>query len=287
PMVKVYHDPITRGWKVTVNSWYAHASSEALRCAAHYEFMMAAIGAGYGKARKPDSDREDYVWFTLVFKQWEQELADMGLRFGKLGACWGNSVYERIVNLNAVKVIGWDGADTRQLSQAEVHARRTAVRFAKFLRDRVPGFEEAHIVRVAPFIGVRETRHIEGRYEISGEDAVSGRIPEDAIALCGYPIDIHDPKDGVAEFTQIANGRFGIPFRSLVPKKIGNLLVSGRGISASDVAFGALRVMGQCLAFGEPCGTATVLAHEAGVEVSELDGRMLRAELERGGVMIV
>ncbi|MCL4744267.1 MAG: FAD-dependent oxidoreductase [Burkholderiaceae bacterium] len=249
--------------------------------------MMAAIGAGYGKARKPHTDKEDFVWFTLVFKHWEKELEEIGLRFGKAGACWGNSIYPGIVNLNAVKVIGKDGADTVQLSQAEVQARRTAVLFTRFLRERIPGFEDAHMVRVAPFIGIRETRHIEGLYEISSDDAVQGRIPEDSIALCGYPVDIHDPKDGVAEFQQIANGRFGIPYRTLVPKNIRNLLVSGRGISASDVAFGSLRVMGQCLAFGEACGTATVLAQHEDVDVSELDGRRVREILEREGAMIM
>lgn len=249
--------------------------------------MMAAIGEGYGKAVKPGSDREDYVWFALNFTPWKEEIEKFGVRLGRKGTCWGNSIYPRIVNLNAVKVIGKNGADARELSEAEKMARQFAIGFGKFMRNNIPGFSEAYIVRTSPFIGVRETRHIDGLYTITNNDAREGNIPSDAIALCGYPVDIHDPNDGVAEFWSIGNGRFGIAYRSLVPKKIKNLLVSGRGISASDDAFGAIRVMGTCMAIGEACAEAAHLAQVSNLDVSELDGIAVRSAVEREGIMIV
>lgn len=248
--------------------------------------MMDAIGEGYGKAVKPGTDTEDYVWFALNFTPWKKDIEEIGIRLGNRGTCWGNSIYPRIVNLNAVKIIGLDGSDTRQLSRAEGQARRIAVNFSQYLRRNVPGFEEAYIVRASPFIGIRETRHIEGLYTLTPEDAIEGHVQDDAIALCGYPIDIHDPKDGVAEFRSVGNGRFGVSYGSLVPRGISNLLVSGRGISASDVAFGSVRVMGTCLAIGEACATAAIMANRRNTTVAELDGRDVRADLEDKGIML-
>lgn len=248
--------------------------------------MMDAIGEGYGKAVKPGTDKEDFVWFALNFSKWQEDIEEIGIRLGKTGVCWGNSIYPKIVNLNAVKIIGLDGADTEQLSRAETLSRKIAVNFSNYLRENVPGFSEAYIVRVSPFIGIRETRHAEGLYTLSPEDATEGHVPEDAIALCGYPIDIHDPKDGVAEFRSIGGGRFGVAYRSLVPKGVENLLISGRGISASDQAFGSVRVMGTCLAIGEACGIATVLSRTRNVPVSELDGKLVREELQSREILV-
>ncbi|MEQ9811986.1 MAG: FAD-dependent oxidoreductase [Azospirillaceae bacterium] len=248
--------------------------------------MMTAIGEGYGMAVKPGTEREDFVWFALNLSPWRDEIEGIGIRLGNKGTCWGNSIYPRIVNLNAVKIIGLNGADTRELSRAEVAARRIAVNFTRFMRENVPGFGEAYITRTSPWIGIRETRHIDGLYTLSDEDAVDGHVPEDSIALCGYPIDIHDPKDGVAEFQAVGGGRFGISYRALVPRTIDNLLISGRGISASDKAFGSVRVMGTCLAIGEACAYATSLARHRNADVASIDGVAVRQALEADGVLL-
>jgi hypothetical protein len=247
--------------------------------------MMASIGGPHGKAVKPFTTEEDFVWFSLNFSEWVDEIREIGIELGHAATCWGNSIRPSIVNLNSVKVVGRNGADNRDLTLAETHSRRTAMRFATLLREKVPGFESAYPVRVSPFIGIRETRHIEGIYTVSKADAVEGRMPDDTITICGYPIDIHDPKDGIAEFIAVGGGRFGIAFGALVPKKIGNLLVSGRAISASHEGFAGLRVMGTCLALGEACGAAAVLSAKRNVDVAGIDGVAVRKALEASGAL--
>jgi hypothetical protein len=249
--------------------------------------MMDSIGLGYGKAIKPYCEKEDYAWFALDFSAWKKELIEIGLELGFKGVCWGNSIRPRIANLNAVKVVGKNGADTQELTQAEIQSRLTAIRFSEFLRNTIPGFSNAFIVRISHFIGIRETRHMVGQYVLTKEDVVSGTIPDDVVTLCGYPIDVHDPKDGAAIFTDSAGGRFGIPYRCLLPREVSNLLVAGRAISASHEALGATRVMGTCLALGEACGTAAALAREKQLEVTKLAGTELRQELEANKIMLL
>jgi hypothetical protein len=240
---------------------------------------------GFGKAVKPGCEEEDYIWFALDFKGWREEVADLGIRLGKAGVFWGNSIHPQIVNLNVVKVVGRNGADTRELSDSESSARIAAVKFSSFLQSKVPGFSKAYLVRMAPYMGVRETKRIVGRYVLTKEDVLSGAIPKDTIALGGYPIDVHDPVDGIAEFARLETGRYGIPYRSLLTKAIDNLLVSGRAISASHEAVGATRVMGTCLAIGEACGYAAAQACEQETTAAEIDGAALHSELMREEVI--
>ena len=242
--------------------------------------LVDNLGLGYGKAKKPGCEKESYTWFALNFKKWKEQLDNIDIKIGTSGVFWGNSIREGIANLNAVKILEKDGTDVHDITNAEIRTRIAATKFAEFLKNEIPYFEKSNLVRTAPFIGVRETRRIKGKYILKEDEAIRGDIPEDTIALCGYPIDIHSPNDGIAEFSGLKTGRFGIPYRSLQTKEIDNLLVSGRAISASHGAAAATRVMGTCLAIGEACGYAAFLSKEKNTYFDNIDGRKLRNFLE-------
>ncbi|MCY0572702.1 FAD-dependent oxidoreductase, partial [Klebsiella pneumoniae] len=70
----------------------------------------------------------------------------------------------------------------------------------RFLRERVPGFEQARLGQVSPILGVRETRHIEGEYTLTGPDSRGETRFEDSIAADTSALDIHDPKGGDVDF---------------------------------------------------------------------------------------
>ena len=55
-----------------------------------------------------------------------------------------------------------NGVDARELSDGEVEGRRQIVEYFRFLKAEVPGFEQSAIVEIAPQVGIRETRRIEG-----------------------------------------------------------------------------------------------------------------------------
>ena len=159
-------------------------------------------------------------------------------------------------------------------------------RAGRFLKEHVPGFQDAYFVP-AIFPGVRETRHIEGLYEISDGDVDSGRKFEDTIGQVCFPVDIHDPDTGQATFHQIGgDGAFDIPYRALVPKGLENVLVAGRCISVNSYAHGATRNMAPCLVMGESAGVATAMAAQEGVSMQELDVDRLQDALEERRVFL-
>jgi ribulose 1,5-bisphosphate synthetase/thiazole synthase len=84
-----------------------------------------------------------------------------------------------------------DPTNPRDLTCAEIEGRRQALEYERFLRDYIPGYEEARLVTFSIQIGVRETRRVYGEYRLTREDVLSARKFDDVIGLCGAPIEDH------------------------------------------------------------------------------------------------
>jgi hypothetical protein len=126
--------------------------------------------------------------------------------------------------------------------------------------------------------GKRETRRCIGQHVLTESEVMGSRPFADAIAYGGWPIDTHPP-EGVdapreAPCTQHhVPWLYDIPLRSCVASTVRNLLLAGRNISATHLAFASTRVMATCAAVGQGVGTAAALAREAGVEPADIAGR--------------
>ncbi len=155
----------------------------------------------------------------------------------------------------------------------------------RYLIDCVPGFEEAHLTRTAPFLGIRETRRIVGRYVMTREDILGCRRFDDAVAVGSYPVDLHHPGDSNCTL-EWCGDCYDIPYRSLVPQGVEGLLVAGRCISTTHEAMAAIRVMSTCMAVGEAAGRAAGMAVRERVSPSEIDVGRLREELLAGGAYL-
>jgi hypothetical protein len=189
--------------------------------------------------------------------------------------------------LNFSRVHGVDGTDPDQMTAAEIVGRRQVIYLLDFLRGFVPGFERCYLIDTGAQIGVRETRRIVGEYVLTADDVFGARIFDDAIARVSFPIDIHDVKGGGGFFEGPREGPYyTVPYRSLVPLKIDNLLVAGRCISATHEAHASLRVMPPCFATGQAAGTAAALAIETRVRPRDVDAGLLRQTLRDQGALV-
>ena len=128
------------------------------------------------------------------------------------------------------------GYDVSDLSNAQIVGRQKIRRVAALCKKYIPGFENAFIALTAPMVGIRESRRIIGEYVFKGEDVAGAAKFEDVIARGNYPLDIHQPKKDSksVDFGNInKNDYYELPYRSMVPLKIDNLLVVGRCISTT------------------------------------------------------
>ena len=169
--------------------------------------------------------------------------------------------------------------DPEDLTRAEIEGRRQALEYARFLRDRVPGYENASLAGFGTQIGIRETRRIRGEYRLTKEDVLSARRFDDPIGLCGAPIEDHRAGPGT-KWQYLSDGQcVGIPYRTLLPQKVANVLVAGRCFSATHDAHASVRSMAQCMAMGQAAGSAAALALAAGTSPKEVPYRGLRDRL--------
>ncbi|MBE7537315.1 MAG: FAD-dependent oxidoreductase [Opitutaceae bacterium] len=187
--------------------------------------------------------------------------------------------------INMTRVAGTDGTDARSLTAGEIEARRQIDDIHVYLKNYVPGFEDCYFAKTAPFLGIRETRRIVGQYTMTQEDVLGCRHFDDSIAVASYPIDIHRPGDEGCTLIWCGDC-YDIPYRSLVPQKVRNLLVAGRCISTTHEAMGAIRVMATCMAMGEAAGRAARQAIRSGVSPDQIDVRKLQAELLASGAYL-
>ena len=136
----------------------------------------------------------------------------------------------------AVRVANVDATNADELTAAECEGRRQAFIYEDFFRDMVPGYEDAKIIGLSHQIGVRETRRVYGEYRLTREDCLTARQFEDAVLLCGAPIEDHRAAaDGESETSWEYvrdNLAYGVPYRTLVPRGRDELWVAGRCFSA-------------------------------------------------------
>ncbi|NLZ62693.1 MAG: FAD-dependent oxidoreductase [Lentisphaerae bacterium] len=196
------------------------------------------------------------------------------------------------VCVNMTNVTNIDGTDVRQLSQAEFICRQQMDAIILFLREFVPGYEKCYLVAAAENVGVRETRHCQGVYTITGEDILEARVFEDWIATRNYfNFDIHSligpglDRNGVQKHFK-SKGTYTIPYRACLPRKVDGLLFAGRNISGTHLAHSNFRVMGICLGIGQGVGVAAAVAVKQNVLPRDVDIREVQRILLANGVEV-
>lgn len=180
--------------------------------------------------------------------------------------------------VNMSRVSGVDATRPESYTHGEIEARRQIYDIEKYLKKYVPGFENAHMEQVAPFMGIRESRVTVGRYVLTAEDILACRRFDDVVAVASYPVDIHHATGGDCSLYWCEDS-YDIPYRCLVPARVEGLLVAGRCASATHEAMASTRVMSTCMAMGEAAGRAARIALSDGVPPSGVNVRKVQREL--------
>ena len=181
-----------------------------------------------------------------------------------------------------------NASDPEVLTAIEMEGRRQAIEYARFLVDKVPGYESSSLVALSTQIGLRETRRVFGDYRVTRGDVLSAAQFEDQIGLCGAPIEDHHGGEGSGTTWEYLppGAAVGIPFRSLVARDALNVLIAGRCFSATHDAQASIRSMAQCMAMGQAAGMAAAMGATLGGEVRSVDTRALRDRLRAANAVL-
>jgi hypothetical protein len=184
------------------------------------------------------------------------------------------------IAVNSTRVTEVLGTSVWDLTRAEFAAHRQMAQISRFLRDRVPGFADSYVVQSGVQVGVRETRRVVGEYRLTGEDVLSARTFDDAVARGAYPVDIHNPSGRGTTLKRLPRGQsYDIPLRCLLPRDTDRILVAGRCISGDHVAHSSYRVMPISMATGQAAGVCAALAATGGKRPQDVPAAAVRREL--------
>lgn len=163
-----------------------------------------------------------------------------------------------VAGVNWVNMLGpeTDGLDVAELSRLEMNHRKFIWQSVQKLK-KTPGFEKVALIETGPQLGVRITRTLAGVKTLSVDDVKKGARSPDVVAVGG--------------FTKPEGNEWHIPYGALVPKKVDNILASGRCISAAIRAADNIRLIPVCFATGHAAGVAAAVAAKDGSLVRNVD----------------
>lgn len=158
-----------------------------------------------------------------------------------------------------------DGLNIEHLTEIEFEGRRRIWAALKFVRENLPGFENAYIAKVGDQTGIRQTRLLVGEHVMTTHDINNKVRFEDSVGR---------------------GGRYTYPYRSLVPIKMDGLLAVGRHFSVRPSAQVQAREWPPCMVTGQAAGTAAALALTRGVKLRDIDIKELQQKLLDQGVIL-
>jgi hypothetical protein len=169
---------------------------------------------------------------------------------------------------------GYDVLKVEDLTRLEVDVRKRMMITYKFFRENIPGFENCFIMITAPQIGLRGSRILKSAYQLNEADALAGKKFEDTIAE--FP-----PLKGISP----DNPHVYIPYRSLLPLEVDNLLIAGRAFDSDFEVNEHFNTISHCIAMGQAIGTASAMIVDKGINPGKLDIRSLREKLKKNGAL--
>lgn len=219
---------------------------------------------------------EQHYFVGQGFKKLVKQAVENGdLDFGRDSIIVLNGIHPGSMHFNATRICGLNPTDVIGKTVSEIDGRNQIESVSEFMIKYVPGFEHAWVSVTNNEVGVRETRHIEGLYTLTGSDVYEGRKFKDVTSRGYFPIDLHNP-DGKSGYGNggvwmVPKDAYDIPYRCLVPKHIDGLILSGRCISGTSEAHGSYRTQGGIMGIGQASGVAAAMCAKNNVEPREQD----------------
>jgi hypothetical protein len=227
------------------------------------------------------------------------------------GFVWGATMPStNVYMLAGTRVYNVDCSKADDLTKAEIEGRRQ-IRAIMDMMRKYSKNNKLKLVGLPSQIGIRETRHIKCLYQVSEEDAKYGKRFDDAIANGSYRLDVHHQEkpgltfyylDGTEVYARpgYPNEKkrwreeietnptfYQVPLRSIIPPEYDNLMIAGRMLDASLIAFSGIRVMVNMNQLGEAAGVTSFLALNQNKSIREVDYKSVRNELKKGGSIII
>jgi len=175
-----------------------------------------------------------------------------------LGGSWSSITdHGEIRNLNLAHMKGIDSTNVVDLTKAEIMGRKLSNYALSAMQAKIPGCEKATLRNFASTLGIRDSRKIVGKYNLTKHDVMNEARFEDSVGV--FPEFI----DGYKVLILPTTGRyFQLPYRCLQSPDVDNILAAGRCVAGDKISHAAVRNMMCCTVTGQAAGVAAAVSLE-------------------------
>ncbi|MFC1527066.1 FAD-dependent oxidoreductase, partial [Candidatus Latescibacterota bacterium] len=278
--------------------YFVDATGNAILCeAAGCEILTGQDPrSGFDEPGAPETPTGKVNGITQVFRVSCKDVAGIDpLPDGIPEKCWwrdqfGVASVDEYPNgdLNINMLPTMEGAEFLAIGSdaARLECRRRILAFWRHWQTQFPEWQHFAITWIAPALGVRESRRTVCEAMLRQQDLVAGLAEQDhpdIVAINDHPMDTHGAHGSGLGHNA---GAYGVPYRSLIPKGMRNLLVACRAAGFSSLAASSCRLSRTMMQLGQAAGTAIGLAAGRHLDLVGVPAQELRASLRGAGVAL-
>ncbi len=160
--------------------------------------------------------------------------------------------------ISGLRIWGVNVLDSNEMNAVYELAVEEAKSLSRYLSENFVELKEHTFSKAARSLRIMESKHYSGKYVLSANDVLDGRLFSDTAAMGSYPVMLS--KFSIkGSYIAGKPEHYSIPLRCLVPEGVTNLLMAGPRISCSSLAASSTFAIGTCIAEGEAAGAAAVM----------------------------
>ncbi|TVY08973.1 FAD-dependent oxidoreductase [Paenibacillus cremeus] len=174
------------------------------------------------------------------------------------------------VIINALLLYTVDPSDDKSIADAMALGKKEIPLVLEHFRKTLPGWEHAEVNGYPNYLYIREYNHYETDYVLKPSDMLGAHMFWDNVSIAGYPLDLQGTSANKWGIEMGRPDKYGMPLRSFLLKDYDNVIMAGKNVGASAIAYGSARI--------QP--NTSLAAESIGVILGQIQGKKKLRELK-------
>ncbi|MFE5320357.1 FAD-dependent oxidoreductase [Paenibacillus sp. NPDC056579] len=174
------------------------------------------------------------------------------------------------VIINAFLVYTVDPSDDKSVAEAMELGKKEIPLILNHFRKNIVGWEKAELNGFPNYLYIREYNHYETDYVLKPSDMLGAKMFWDNVSIGGYPLDLQGTSANKWGIEMGRPDKYGMPLRSFLLKNYDNVIMAGKNVGSSAIAYGSARI--------QP--NTSLAAETIGILIGQLRGEKKLRELK-------
>ncbi|RKN85248.1 FAD-dependent oxidoreductase [Paenibacillus ginsengarvi] len=146
------------------------------------------------------------------------------------------------VSINAFLIYTVDPSDPKSVAEAIELGKKEIPLIVNHFRKSIVGWEKAEVSSFPDYLYIREYNHYETEYVLKPSDMLGANMFWDNVSIAGYPLDLQGTSLNKWGIEMGRPDKYGMPLRSFLLKRYSNVIMAGKNVGASAIAYGSARI---------------------------------------------